>query len=216
MKAKAKFTRLWSILIALAMVVGMLPIAALAAGSATATETADFSADPTAALDLLNAAKTGTKDSTWDDDTSTLTLNGVNFETTAAAAVKLPDGAKIVLNGENIIKGGSGSGNCYGIEGEGSILQYDVLEQCEQNDCTPSYSQVFRMHKADREGLLTKPVIQDIMCEEKANQREMFKVPMERIRQYVPNANAKQAEDFVLKACEHYRKYLRNRNRDSR
>ena len=95
-------------------------------------------------------------------------------------------------------------------------LQYDVLEQCEQNDCTPSYSQAFRMHKADREGLLTKAVIQDIMCEEKANQREMFKVPMERIRKYVPNANAKQAENFVLKACEHYRKYLRNRDRVSR
>ena len=94
--------------------------------------------------------------------------------------------------------------------------QYDVLEQCEINDCTPSYSQAFRMHKADREGLLTKAVLQDIMCEEKANQREMFKVPMERIRQYVPNANVKQAEDFVLKACEHYRKYLRNRDRDSR
>lgn len=95
-------------------------------------------------------------------------------------------------------------------------LQYDVLEQCEQNDCTPSYSQAFRMHKAEREGVLTKAVIQDIMCEEKANQREMFKVPMERIRKYVPNANAKQAENFVLKACEHYRKYLRNRDRDSR
>ena len=95
-------------------------------------------------------------------------------------------------------------------------LQYDVLEQFEQNDCTPSYSQAFRMHEAEREGVLTKAVIQDIMCEEKANQREMFKVPMERIRQYVPNANVKQAEDFVLKACEHYRKYLRNRDRDSR
>ena len=37
--------------------------------------------------------------------------------------------------------------------------QYDVLEQCEQNDCTPSYSQAFRMHKAAREGLLTKACI---------------------------------------------------------
>lgn len=53
------------------------------------------------------------------------------------------------------------------------------------------------------------------MSEEKANQREMFKVPMERIRQYIPNANAKQAEDFVLKACEHYRRYLlRQRDRE--
>ena len=95
--------------------------------------------------------------------------------------------------------------------------QYDVLEQCEINDCTPSYSQGYRMHKAQREGLLNKAFIQQIMSEEKANQREMFKVPMERIRQYVPNANAKQAEDFVLKACEHYRKFLiRQRNRDER
>ena len=38
--------------------------------------------------------------------------------------------------------------------------QRDVLEQCEINDCTPSYSQAWRMHKADREGLLTKDVIQ--------------------------------------------------------
>ncbi len=92
-----------------------------------------------------------------------------------------------------------------------------ILEQCEINDYTPSYSQAFRFHKADRDGLLTDAVIEDIMREEKANQREMFKLPMERIRKYVPNANPKQAEDFVLKACEHYRKFLvRQRNRDSR
>ena len=120
MKAKTKFTKLWSILLALAMVVGMLPTIALAAGSATAT--ADFDSDPTTALALINAAKTGTTDSTWNSDTNTLTLGGVNFETTAAAAVKLPDGATIIQNGENIIKGGNtDSGDRYGIKGEGSL-----------------------------------------------------------------------------------------------
>ena len=33
--------------------------------------------------------------------------------------------------------------------------QYDVLEQCEINDCTPSYSQAFRMHKAYVKGCST-------------------------------------------------------------
>lgn len=95
--------------------------------------------------------------------------------------------------------------------------QKAILEQCEINDCTPSYSQAFRLHKADRDGLLTDAVIEGIMREEKANQREMFKLPMEQIRKYVPNANPKQAEDFVLKACEHYRKFLiRQKNRDER
>ena len=95
--------------------------------------------------------------------------------------------------------------------------QYDLLEQMELNDCTPSLSQACRFKKMSQENGLTPEVIAAVMSEEKANQREMFKVPMERIRQYVPNANAKQAEDFVLKACEHYRKFLiRQRNRDER
>ena len=95
--------------------------------------------------------------------------------------------------------------------------QKEILEQCEINDCTPSYSQAFRLHKADRDGLLTDAVIEGVMREEKANQREMFKLPMEQIRRYIPNANPKQAEDFVLKACEHYRKFLiRQKNRDER
>ena len=96
-------------------------------------------------------------------------------------------------------------------------LQYDVLEQCEQNDCTPSYSQAFRMHKADREGLLTKAVIQNIMCEEKANQKETIKVSAERLRAVLPKGmDSQKTEDFIIRACEHYRKYLRNSDRDSR
>ena len=97
----------------------------------------------------------------------------------------------------------------------GNQLQYDVLEQCEQNDCTPSYSQAFRMHKEYREGLLDRSVIQGIMCEEKANQRETIKIPAEKLLKFAPNANPKQLEDFILKACEHYRRYLiRQRERD--
>ena len=93
--------------------------------------------------------------------------------------------------------------------------QYDLLEQVELNDCTPSLSQACRFKKLSQEQGLTPEVIAAVMSEEKANQREMFKVPMERIRQYIPNANAKQAEDFVLKACEHYRRYLiRQRDRE--
>ena len=95
--------------------------------------------------------------------------------------------------------------------------QRDVLEQCEINDCTPSYSQAWRMHKADREGLLTKDVIQFLMSEEKPNQRETVKIPTEKLREFAPDANPQQLEDFVLKACEHYRKYLiRQRGREER
>ena len=96
--------------------------------------------------------------------------------------------------------------------------QREVLEQCAINDCTPSYSQAWRMHKADREGTLTTAVIQTIMSEEKANQRETVKVPIARLREVLPQGlDAKKTEDFIIKACDHYRKYLiRQRNRDER
>ena len=95
--------------------------------------------------------------------------------------------------------------------------QYALLEQMEIQDCTPSLSQACRLKKLSREGMLTGDAIEMIMGEEKANQREMFKVPMERLRKFVPKADAKQTEDFVMKACEYYHRYLiRQRNREER
>lgn len=91
--------------------------------------------------------------------------------------------------------------------------QREVLEQCEMNDCTPSYSQAWRMHKADREGSLTKAAIQTIMSEEKANQKVRLKIPMERIRKYFPQSyTAAQIEDAVVKLCE--RDYHRRTDRE--
>lgn len=91
--------------------------------------------------------------------------------------------------------------------------QREVLEQCAINDCTPSYSQAWRMHKADREGTLTKAAIQTIMSEEKANQKARLKIPMERIRKYFPQSyTAAQIEDAVVKLCE--RDYRRRTDRE--
>lgn len=90
--------------------------------------------------------------------------------------------------------------------------QREVLEQCAINDCTPSYSQAWRMHKADREGTLTTAFIQSIMSEEKANQKTRLKIPMERIRKYFPQSyTAAQIEDAVVKLCE--RDYRRRTER---
>ncbi|MBQ5321998.1 MAG: ParB/RepB/Spo0J family partition protein [Oscillospiraceae bacterium] len=86
--------------------------------------------------------------------------------------------------------------------------QRTVLDHVVLNDCTHSLSQANRMKKLSQEGKLTSEEIQKIMSEEKANQREMFKVPVAKIEKYVPKANRKQLEDFVLKACEYYAKYL--------
>lgn len=92
-------------------------------------------------------------------------------------------------------------------------IQREVLEQCAINDCTPSYSQAWRMHKAEREGTLTTAVIQTVMSEEKVNQKARLKIPMERIRKYFPQGyTAAQIEDAVVKLCE--RDYRRRTDRE--
>jgi ParB family chromosome partitioning protein len=92
-------------------------------------------------------------------------------------------------------------------------IQREVLEQCAINDCTPSYSQAWRMHRAEREGTLTTAVIQTVMSEEKANQKVRLKIPMERIRKYFPQSyTAAQIEDAVVKLCE--RDYRRRTDRE--
>ena len=91
--------------------------------------------------------------------------------------------------------------------------QREVLEQCAINDCTPSYSQAWRMHRAEREETLTTAVIQTVMSEEKANQKARLKIPMERIRKYFPQSyTAAQIEDAVVKLCE--RDYRRRTDRE--
>ena len=92
-------------------------------------------------------------------------------------------------------------------------LQYGLLEIIDCNDCTPSYSQAFRMHKAVRDGLISPLLIENIMSENKANQRETLKIPMDKVRKFAPNATDNQLEGFILKACDYYQRYLK-RQRD--
>ena len=94
--------------------------------------------------------------------------------------------------------------------------QYDVLNACEENDNTPSYAQAVRMHKAYGAGKLTKDDIEAIMCEEKANQRETVKIPVDRLKGKIPSGYiGQQRQDYILKACDYYYRHL-IRQRDAR
>jgi len=92
--------------------------------------------------------------------------------------------------------------------------QYTLLDIIERDDRTPSYSQAFRMHQAMNNERLTKSFIERLMSQEKPNQRETVKIPTERIRSLVPQKyTAKQTEEYIVKALEHYHRYLQ-RQRD--
>ena len=95
--------------------------------------------------------------------------------------------------------------------------QYELLGIIEETECTPSYSQANRMRKLFQSGELNENSINNIMNEEKANQKPMFKMSMERLQKYSPKADERQMQEFIIKACEYYAKYLqKKRNREAR
>ena len=97
------------------------------------------------------------------------------------------------------------------------VEQADLVEEIRVCDATPNLSQAQRLRAISREEGLTPEYIGEILAEDKANQKPMFKVSMERLQKVAPKFKDKDFEDFVIKACEHYYRYLqRQRNRDAR
>ncbi len=93
-----------------------------------------------------------------------------------------------------------------------------VLEEVEANACTPSVGQAYHLKEESQAGRLTRELAAEMMAREKPNQREAVRVPWERLRGAVPeDYDAKHREEFIVKACEYYAKYLRRqRDRDAR
>lgn len=90
------------------------------------------------------------------------------------------------------------------------------LSEMEYNDCTPNLSQAQRLKALSMQGLFTKEQLSTIMSEEKANQKERVKIPVERIRKYFPkDYTTTQMEETIVKLCETYHR-KRLRDRDSR
>lgn len=93
--------------------------------------------------------------------------------------------------------------------------QYELLEQIELNDCTPSLSQACRLKKMSQAGTLQPIDVEKIMSEEKANQKERLRIPMERVSRFFPSSfTLNQIEDEIVKMCEE--RHRRRMSRDER
>ena len=90
--------------------------------------------------------------------------------------------------------------------------QYELLEEIKVNDCTPSLSQACRLKRMSRDGSLTSWDIAEIMSEEKANQKERLRIPMERVSKFFPSSyTPNQIEDEIVRICEErYRRMSRD------
>ena len=96
--------------------------------------------------------------------------------------------------------------------------QRAVVDEIDLNQATPSHAQTIRMRQFFTDGKLTPEVVSAIMSEEKPNQREKIVLRGDKVRSLIPkNVPVSQTEDYVVKALEHYSRFLRQRaERDSR
>ena len=94
--------------------------------------------------------------------------------------------------------------------------QQILLEQIEFTDATPSLSQAQRLRKFSKDGNFFVDTVFAVLNEEKPNQKEQVRISVDKLRDVLPKGLDKQkTEDFIIKACEHYRKYLiRQRERE--
>ena len=114
---KKKFVRLISAVLSAAMTLTAVPLSAFAEGEG---HTHDGESNViTTPLDFREKTADESGDGwSWDHDTKTLTLNGVNIQATTEenmmSVVTVPDGTKIVLNGNNtIVQTNTGDSDTY-------------------------------------------------------------------------------------------------------
>ena len=94
--------------------------------------------------------------------------------------------------------------------------QYDLLDAMARNDCTPSYAQAVRLHKAYNACNLDRWMIERIMAEPKPNQQEHIRLKRETFDRFFPDHyTAADIEQDIMKGLE-LLKRQRDRSRDAR
>ena len=94
--------------------------------------------------------------------------------------------------------------------------QFDLLDAMERNDCTPSYSQAVRLHRAANVGALNRWLIETTLEEQKPNQKDQIRLRREDFGSYFPSSYTDvQIKQDLLKGLE-LLKRQRDRDRDAR
>lgn len=94
--------------------------------------------------------------------------------------------------------------------------QKQLADQIEYNVCTPTHAQAIQLRKLFEEGELTEEMMDEIISEEKPNQKERIVLRGERIRNLIPKeVPLSKTEDYIARALEFYSRY-RMKNREER
>ena len=98
-------------------------------------------------------------------------------------------------------------------------IQQDLFEIIDREDCTPSYSQAFRLHKSFNNCVLTREGLAAVMSEEKPNQKEKVSFKYDDLRKYFPDSySIGDIQRYILNlvAKDYRRQHNRSRGGDAR
>lgn len=95
--------------------------------------------------------------------------------------------------------------------------QRDVVDRIDETEAFPSHDQTIRIRKAYETGDVDYEKVAEIMAEEKPNQKPKYKFSFDRLKPLIPPEYADaQAEEYVIKALEYYKKYLMKQREQTR
>ena len=95
--------------------------------------------------------------------------------------------------------------------------QRDVVDRIEETEVFPSHAQTIKMRKLFEKGELNYDMVTEIMAETKPNQVPKYKFSFDKLRPYIPDSYTdSKAEEYVIKALDHYKKYLQKQREQSR
>ena len=95
--------------------------------------------------------------------------------------------------------------------------QRDIVDRIDETEAFPSHDQAIRIRKAYEAGEIDYEKVTDIMAEEKPNQKPKFRFSFERLRPLIPKGyDDARAEEYVIKALEHYKRYLQKQREQAR
>ena len=63
------------------------------------------------------------------------------------------------------------------------------------------------MRRISEKGGLNEGIIEDIMLEEKPNQKEKVHISLDKVQKFVPGMTIDKAEDYIMQALDFYQKY---------
>lgn len=90
--------------------------------------------------------------------------------------------------------------------------QVTLFDSIECEACTPSHAQAIKMRRFSEDGKLSSDVIASIMCEEKPNQAEQFKMPKDKISKFFkPGTSKENMEARIIKGLELLERQERSR-----